>query len=195
MVQIQRHPAHVDTSQIPASDPPALLSSSQGELAWLLEPGEFTSASSSHLSSDGSIWEPVTPDHREALLDNAGLLGNRSVPVRCGKRPRADNDDSREADSYESRPQKRGKKRGKGGTTALGVLEAAGPISRACHKPATWTSKAIDGKSRVVGRGAERLAASNTQGVYHQFLTGPSVQQELAGTAVWGKLPWVEGRV
>ncbi|KAI0296511.1 hypothetical protein B0F90DRAFT_1034126 [Multifurca ochricompacta] len=176
--------ADATTYDIPAPDFPALLGSSQGKLTWLKEPGEFTRASPSHLSSDGSVLEPVTPGHGVAL-------GNRSFPVRCGKHPRTDNDDNREADCYESRPQKRGK----GGTTALGVLEAAGSTSRARHKPATRTSSAINDKSRVVGRGAERLAASNTQGVYHQFLTGPSVQQELAGTAVWGKLPWVEGRV
>ncbi|KAI0293342.1 hypothetical protein B0F90DRAFT_1822119 [Multifurca ochricompacta] len=176
-------------------DIPGLLSSSQGELAWLLEPGEFTSGSPSHLSSDGSIWEPVAPGRGVALLDDAGLLESQSFPVRCGKRRRADNDDGREADSYESRPQKRGKKRGKGRMTALEVLDAAGSTSRARHKPATRTSSEISAKSRVVGRGAEKLAASNTQGVYHQFLTGPSVQQELVGTTVWGKLPRVEGRV
>jgi len=37
------------------------------------------------------------------------------------------------------------------------------------------------------------LAAPNAQEVYHQFLPGPSVQKELVGATVQGKLPRIEG--
>jgi hypothetical protein len=74
-----------------------------------------------------------------------------------------------------------------------GVLEAAGSTSRARQKPSTRTPVQIDDKSEAAERGAGKLAATNAQEVYHQFLPGPSVQGELMGTTVQGQLPWVEG--
>jgi hypothetical protein len=73
------------------------------------------------------------------------------------------------------------------------VLEAAGSTSRARHKPATRSLTGSNGKSLATGRGAEGLAAPNVQDVYHQFLSGPSVQTELVGTTARGPSLWIEG--
>jgi hypothetical protein len=53
----------------------------------------------------------------------------------------------------------------------------------------------IFGKSKMVGRGAERLATPNVQGVYHQSLPGPSVHRVLVGAPTPGELAWIEGSV
>ena len=46
-----------------------------------------------------------------------------------------------------------------------------------------------------MGRGAGRLAATRAQGVYHQFLPGPSVQRESAGAIAPEELTWIEESV
>jgi len=46
-----------------------------------------------------------------------------------------------------------------------------------------------------VGRGAERLATPISQGIHHQSLLGPSLQQGWAAEAADGQLIWVEGSV
>jgi hypothetical protein len=86
-------------------------------------------------------------------------------------------------------------KKGRGNTAGNGVLEAAGTTSKACHKLATRTPTPKSDKSKTVGRGAGRLAATMTQEVYHQSLPGPSVQQALVGATAPPQLTWVEGSV
>jgi hypothetical protein len=75
----------------------------------------------------------------------------------------------------------------------IGVLDAAGPSSRARHKPAARTPSRFNNPSKTAGRGVGMLAAPTAHEVDHQSLPGPSVQQEL----VWPTAPetstWVEG--
>jgi hypothetical protein len=73
------------------------------------------------------------------------------------------------------------------------VLEAAGSASRARRKPTARTLVQIRSKSEAAGREAGELAATNTQGVYHQLIPGPSVQGGVMGTTGPGQLPWIEG--
>jgi hypothetical protein len=113
-----------------------------------------------------------------------------------GKRPRGAEDACDDGglgadDGHQQRP----RKRGKGKMAVNGVLEAAGPTSRARHKPATRTLKGLNGISKTAGRGAGRLAATNVQEVYHRSLQGPSVQQVLVGAHAPEKPALIEGRV
>ena len=113
-----------------------------------------------------------------------------------GKRPRGAEDACDDGvlgadDGHQQRP----RKRSKGKMTMDRVLEAAGPTSRARHKPATRTLTRIKSKSKTVGRGAGRLAATNAQGVYHLPLQGPSVQQVLVEAPAPEQPAWVEGSV
>jgi hypothetical protein len=86
-------------------------------------------------------------------------------------------------------------KRAKRKTAVNRVLEAVGSTNRAHQKSATKTLVVKHGKSEAAGRGAGRLAAPNAHEVYHEFLPGPSVQQELVVTTAQGELPWIEGSV
>jgi len=109
-----------------------------------------------------------------------------------GKRPREDKTmgDYVQAvhDSSIHGPPKRAKRK-----MANGVSEAAGSTSRARQKSATRTPVEVYGKSEAAGRGAGKLAAPKAHEVYHKFLPGPSVQQELVVTTAQGELPWIEG--
>jgi hypothetical protein len=73
------------------------------------------------------------------------------------------------------------------------VSEAVGSTSRVHQKSATRTLEGYHRISEAAGRGAGRLAAPNAHEVYHEFLPGPSVQQELVVTTAQGELPWIEG--
>ena len=53
----------------------------------------------------------------------------------------------------------------------------------------------INTEPKEPGRGAERLATPNAQGVHHRPLQGPSFQQGWVGQTVDGELFWVEGSV
>ncbi|KAH9962035.1 hypothetical protein BGW80DRAFT_1357098 [Lactifluus volemus] len=75
----------------------------------------------------------------------------------------------------------------------IGVLEAAGPSSRARHKPAARIPTSVNGKSKTAGHGAGMLVAPTAHEVYHQSLPGPSVQRELVWPTAPETLPWVEG--
>jgi hypothetical protein len=84
-------------------------------------------------------------------------------------------------------------KRARGGD---GVLKTARSTTRTRHKPvARIPISRINGKPKEAGRGAERLATPNAQGIYHQPLLGPSFQQGRADQTLDGELIWVEGRV
>jgi hypothetical protein len=72
-----------------------------------------------------------------------------------------------------------------------GVLAAAEATGRAHRRPAARTPDTINGDPKTAGRGAGRLAATDAQEVYHQYLLGPSVRQVLVGGT--GQLIWVEG--
>jgi hypothetical protein len=96
-----------------------------------------------------------------------------------------------EADNGQGR---RRRKKVKGETAVNGVSEAARHTKKARRKPVNKTPvKDVNDKFQVAGRGAGRLAAQNTQEVYHRFLLGPSTQESTEATA-WENQPWVEGR-
>ena len=86
-------------------------------------------------------------------------------------------------------------KRARSGATE-GILKAARSAARTRHKPVARTPMAsISDTPKDAGHGAERLATLNTQGICHQPLLGPSIQQGWAVQDPDGKLIWVEGRV
>ena len=85
-------------------------------------------------------------------------------------------------------------KRARGGS-ANGILKTARSTARTSHKTVARTQKTkIDGKPKEAGRGAERLATPNAQGIYHQSSLGP-LQQGWVEEAANGTLIWVAGRV
>ena len=96
-----------------------------------------------------------------------------------------------EVDTHEMPPQKRAR----GGSVTDGILKAARSAARTRHKPVARIPKTtVNGKPKEAGRGAERLATPNVQGIYHQPLPGPSFQQVRAEVAPDGQQIWVEGR-
>ena len=80
--------------------------------------------------------------------------------------------------------------------TTNGILRASGSVSRTRHKPVARIPKQkIISKPKEAGRGAERLATPNPQGIYQQPLPGPSVRQGRAVEAAERQPTWVEGSV
>jgi hypothetical protein len=107
-----------------------------------------------------------------------------------GKR-RHDGDEAPVTGNYEMPPQKRAK-RGK----ANGILKATRSATRTRHKPeARIPITTTISEPKEAGRGAERLATLNTQGIHHPSLLGPSFQQGWAVEASDEQLTWVEGSV
>jgi hypothetical protein len=96
------------------------------------------------------------------------------------------------AEIYEALPHKRPR-----GDASDGILEAALPMARTRRGPETRVPTTKNNyTSKEAGRGAERLATPNAQGVYHHSLPGPSSQQGWALTNAQGhQLPWIEERV
>ena len=88
-------------------------------------------------------------------------------------------------------PQKRTR-----GDKPNGVLKAVGSTIRTRHKSAARIPKTkTNGEPKEAGRGAERLAIPDSQGIHHRSLLGPSLQQGWAVEAADGQLIWVEGSV
>ncbi|KAI9448656.1 hypothetical protein F5148DRAFT_1292168 [Russula earlei] len=112
-----------------------------------------------------------------------------------GKRRRDEDDTLEDASSEANNSQGRHvRQKGKAKmATTLRVLDAGRSTNRTRYKPATRTLSGLNHKSEVVGRGAERLATPNAQGIYHPFLQGPNDQQESTSTIAQEELPWVEG--
>ena len=91
-------------------------------------------------------------------------------------------------DDHQVPPQKRRR-----GEQTKGILKSA---ARTRHKPvARIPNTSIKWAPKEAGRGAERLATPNTQGILHRPLQGPSFQQGRAGQTADGELIWVEGSV
>ena len=102
-----------------------------------------------------------------------------------------------EVNANEIPPPKRARGGGatKGGGVTSGNLKAAQSAARTRHKPEARNPESkISGKPKEAGRGAERLATPNAQGIYHQSSLGP-LQQGWVEEAANGTLIWVEGRV
>ena len=86
------------------------------------------------------------------------------------------------------------KKRARGGGASNGIPKAV-QSARTRHKPeARFPKQKYGGKPKDSGRGAERLATPQTQGIYHRSLLGP-LQQGRAVEAADGTMIWVEGSV
>jgi hypothetical protein len=94
-------------------------------------------------------------------------------------------------DNHQVPPQKRGR-----GGQAKGILKATRSATRTRHKPAARIpNTTVNDEPKQAGRGAERLATQNAQGIHHRPLQGPSSQQGRAKQTVDGELIWVEGSV
>ena len=85
-------------------------------------------------------------------------------------------------------------KRGRGGQTK-GILEATQSADRTRHKTVTRIPNRIDCEPKEAGRGAERLATPNTQGIHHRPLQGPSSQQGRVEQTADAEPIWGEGSV
>jgi hypothetical protein len=136
------------------------------------------------------MYPPVDTTNLTASPAACTLAPRRTI---LGKRPRGTEDTSGDSTivhnniGHDPRTIKRR-------MAVNGVLEVGGSTSRDRHKPATRTLLDIHSKSEAMGRGAERLAATNALEVYHQSLPGPSVQRALVGTTACGQSSWIEGR-
>jgi hypothetical protein len=83
-------------------------------------------------------------------------------------------------------------KRARGHTS--GILNPKRSTARTRHNLVVRTpGKTINSKPEEAGRGAERLAAPNAYGMYHQSSLGPSFQHGWAVESAHGKPTWVEG--
>ncbi|KAH9963621.1 hypothetical protein BC827DRAFT_1375379 [Russula dissimulans] len=132
----------------------------------------------------------VTQPPRDMSLFQVPVLSR----ITHGKRRREGNgvlDDGNQGADYSYGP--RPCKKGKVNATTIGVSEAERSTLRTHHKSAARTLTVTNRKSKAVGRGAEKLATPQVQGVYHQSLQGPSTQQELVNTLVQEQLSSVEG--
>jgi hypothetical protein len=123
----------------------------------------------------------------EVLGASGTVLGKRCrerYGIHCNRSAGPDDDDD---SGYES-PQKRGN------PFTDGALEGGGSIKRTRRTTATRTQQKTNGKSKAVGRGAGRLAATTAQGLYHRSLPGPSVPKGSVEVAVQGESSWTEER-
>ncbi len=84
------------------------------------------------------------------------------------------------------------KKRGRPG--AIRVPGGAESTKRTRRSPATRTRQISNDKSKAAGSGAERLASTTAQGLYHRSLPGLSVPQGSVRTLGQGQLSWIEER-
>jgi hypothetical protein len=76
------------------------------------------------------------------------------------------------------------------------ILRAARSAPRTRHKSVARIPKTkMNSEPKEAGRGAERLAIPDLQGIHHRSPLGPSLQQGWAEEAVDGQLIWVEGSV
>jgi hypothetical protein len=82
----------------------------------------------------------------------------------------------------------------KGRPSATRIQGGAESTKRARRSPATRTHAKTNGISKAVGRGAERLASTTAQGVYHRSLPGLGVPQGSVGAFVLEQPSWIVGR-
>ncbi|KAH9046173.1 hypothetical protein EDB84DRAFT_1674228 [Lactarius hengduanensis] len=181
---------------------------SQLDIAGVLLANQFTCAPPTRSTGDGNFAGQVPPDYR-GTLDLMGMNGDMSYPGQfyntepndylaaptealaamvinekgvpsssLGKRTRT-------SEENEPGPQKRAR------PNAIGVPGEAESTKRA---PATRTRQKINSKSKAAGRGAERLAFTTAQGVYHRSLPGLSVSQGSMGALEQGQSSWIEER-
>ena len=111
-----------------------------------------------------------------------------------GKRPREAEEphgDGSRVDIHQIPPEKRAR----GDGISNEIPKAAQSTARTRHKPVAKRipETSFNGKPKEAGRGAERLASPNTQGIYHQPLLGP-LQQGRVERAAYGTPIRVVGR-
>lgn len=150
-----------------------------GNLAGQLPP-EYL-ASLAFMNMNGNMSYPTQSDHTQADALTTMVTSETVPPASLGKRSRRSEEDG-------SGPQKRARPsvtRVPGGTEST---------ERTRRSPATRTQQLINGKSKAAGRGAERLASTTAQGVYHRFLPGLSVPQGSMGALEQGQSSWIEER-
>jgi hypothetical protein len=126
-------------------------------------------------------------------LDVADIGPGASQGTNLGKRPHSVEVTMDWAEEGSSSHMPSPHKKAKGKMADRGVSEAAGSTSRARQKSVSRTLIENHSRFDAAGRGAGMLAAPNAHEVYHEFLPGPSVQQELVVTSPQGELPWIEG--
>ncbi|KAH9003585.1 hypothetical protein EDB86DRAFT_2381247 [Lactarius hatsudake] len=141
--------------------------------------GTYTNlTSSAQLDYTRSIDQLATPTEALSTLAARGIVPSSSL----GKR-------SRQRDENETGgPKKRGK------PSATRVPGGAQSTKRTCRSPATRTRSMINDKSKAAVRGAEMLASTTAQGVYHRPLSGLSAPQESTGALLQEQPPWIEER-
>ena len=80
--------------------------------------------------------------------------------------------------------------------TSYGILKGTRTVARSRRGPVARTPNTnINSIPKEAGRRVEMLATTNTQGIYHRSLLGPSFQQGCAVEAADEQLVTVEGRV
>ncbi|KAH9080658.1 hypothetical protein EDB83DRAFT_2310838 [Lactarius deliciosus] len=188
-------------------------SSTQLDIAGELQPDQVTYAPPLWFMGDGNLAGQLPPDYL-ASLAFMNMNGHMSYPTQSdytqadalttsetvppaslGKRsrryetygyglPQADDQNSEEDDSG---PQKRAR-------PSARVPGGAESTERTRRSPATRTRHSINDKSKAAGRGAERLASTTVQRVYHRSLPGLSVPQGSVGALEQGQSSWIEER-
>ena len=98
------------------------------------------------------------------------------------------------ADDENSNTDESGGPNKKGRPSATRVPGDAESSKKTRRSPATRTQVNINGISKAVGRGAERLVSTTAQGIYHRPLPGLSVPQGSVGALEQEQLPWIVGR-
>ncbi|KAH8998687.1 hypothetical protein EDB92DRAFT_1200745 [Lactarius akahatsu] len=175
-------------------------SSAQLDIAGELQPDQFTYAPPLWIMGDGNLAGQLPPDYL-ASLAFMNMNGNMSYPTQSdytqadalttmatsetvppaslGKRSRSEENGSG--------PQKRAR-------PSARVPGGAESTERTRRSPATRTRHSINSKSKAAGCGAERLASTTAQGVYHRSLPGLSVSQGSVGALEQGQPSWIEER-
>ena len=97
-------------------------------------------------------------------------------------------DDENSDDDESGGPNKKGR------SSATRVPGDAESSKKTRRSPATRTRKTINGISKAVGCGAERLVSPTAQGIYHRSFPGLSVPQGSVGLLEQEQLPWIVGR-
>ena len=116
--------------------------------------------------------------------------GSTTAPAKR-RRDESHCDGAQVVDGYEMPPQKRAR-----GGKPNGILKAARSAPRTHRKSVARIPKPkINREPKEAGQEAGKLRIPDSQGIHHQSLSGPSLQQGWAAEAADGQLIWVEGSV
>jgi hypothetical protein len=135
-------------------------------------------------------WTPQARSIPGNIVEDKALT---TVPIRATGKRRRDHGEVAlvVTNSHEKPPQKRVRR-----DRENGILKATWSAPRTRRKPVARIPKQeMNDEHKEAGRGAWRLATPDSQGIHHQSLLGPSLQQGWAEEAADGQLIWVEGSV